>query len=251
MGSMSDDLQIALSDGVLTLTLDRPSSANALGPALVEALIGALDDAPAETRVLVIRGSGAHFCAGFDLGGLDTLSDGDLLLRFVRIETLLQRVFHAPFPTVALAQGRAIGAGADLFAACALRIAAPGTLFRMPGWRFGIALGTRRLASRIGSEAARDMLLGSRAVAAEQALDLGLVHDIATEDHWPEAVARARDLAATLTSRSVADLMTLTAVDTRAADMAALVETASRPGLKQRMIAYRDAMPRTRKSGRA
>ena len=247
---MSEELQIAFSDGVLTLTLDRPSSANALGPALVEALSGALDEAPAATRILVIRGNGAHFCAGFDLGGLETLSDGDLLLRFVRIETLLQKVFHAPFPTVALAQGRAIGAGADLFAACSLRIAAPGTQFRMPGWRFGIALGTRRLASRIGPEAAHDMLLAGRTVAVEEARELGLVHDLLTEDHWPEAVARARDQAGTLTSRSVADLMALTTADSRAADMAALVETASRPGLRDRIMAYRDAMRRARESGR-
>ena len=74
---------------LLTLTLDRPGNANALSPDLVEALIETLA-AARDVRLCVLRGEGKHFCAGFDLSDLEDLSDGDLLWRFLRIETLLQ-----------------------------------------------------------------------------------------------------------------------------------------------------------------
>src|SRR3546814_4977267 len=85
------------------------------------------------------------------------MSEGDLVLRLIRIETLLQTVWHLPFPTLALARGRVFGAGADLFCACSRRVAEPGTSFRMPGLGFGIVLGTRRLMARVGADAARSI----------------------------------------------------------------------------------------------
>jgi len=74
---------------------------------------------------------------------------------------------------MAIAHGRNFGAGADLFVACDVRVAAPGTTFRMPGLRFGLQLGTRRLAQRIGNEAARGVLAESRTLDADAALELG------------------------------------------------------------------------------
>ncbi|MFC1560534.1 enoyl-CoA hydratase/isomerase family protein, partial [Pseudomonadota bacterium] len=123
-------LEIDQQGDLLQLTLNRPSSANALSPELTEALIQALTQT-AGVRLCVIRGAGRHFCAGFDLSDLDSLSDGDLLWRFLRIETLLQAVYHAPFAVVALGHGQMVGAGADLFAACWRRIAAADTRIRM------------------------------------------------------------------------------------------------------------------------
>ena len=73
--------------GVARLTLNRPDKANALSADLVEALLAALEAAAGDgTRLLVLDGNGKHFCAGFDFGGYETQSEGDLLLRFVRIE---------------------------------------------------------------------------------------------------------------------------------------------------------------------
>ncbi|WP_431267837.1 enoyl-CoA hydratase/isomerase family protein [Dankookia sp. P2] len=120
-------------EGVATLSLNRPDRGNALGPELVEALGEAFDRAVAHgARMVVLRGEGRHFCTGFDLTDLETLSDGDLLLRVVRIEQLLQRIHAAPVTTLAVATGRTFGAGADLFAACDRRIAAAGASFAFP-----------------------------------------------------------------------------------------------------------------------
>lgn len=232
-------------DGVTRITLNRPEKANALDEAMVSALLDALAAAQTDgTRLLILDAAGRHFCAGFDLGGLDDCSDGDLLLRFVRVETALQTLYHLPFPTLALAKGRAMGAGADLFAACSRRVATAGTQFRMPGLAFGILLGTRRLATRIGADAARRIQNETRTFDAAEARALGFATDIAEEPDWTPIVDTAAAAANTLAPEATAALFRATAPDTRAEDMADLVASASNPGFKQRIQAYRDAMKR-------
>ena len=221
-----------LADGVLHLELNRPEVGNALGPALVEALIQAVGDASADAAVhtVFLQGAGRHFCTGLDLSELATLSDGDLLLRLVRIETLLGMLWHAPLRTVVLARGRTWGAGADLLAVCEQRVAAPGSSFRFPGAQFGIVLGTRRLAERIGPDAARRLVLEGTELDAPQALAAGLVSQVA------EAVQLADLRVAAGTARAI---RAATRADLRDADLAALVCSAAEPGLQARITAYR------------
>lgn len=228
-------------EGILTLTLNRPESANALSPALVEELIAALVSA-GDFSLCVIRGEGKHFCAGFDLSDLETLSDGDLLWRFLRIEQLLQLVQHAPIPVMAMVQGQVVGAGADLFAACWRRVAAGNARFRMPGWNFELALGTRRLTQLIGRDAARDMLIDTKVLSAVEASACGLASDLAEPAEWPAVIEVALQRARALPPRALRDMLELTATDTRTEDIAAIVTTAGRPGLRDRVVAYRDQM---------
>ena len=153
----------------------------------------------------------------------------------MRIETLLARLWHAPLRTVALAQGRAWGAGADLFVACEQRVALPGASFRFPGAQFGIVLGTRRLAERIGTDAARAAVIGGLELDAEAALRCGLACAAQVSPFEPRVdAATARALRAA------------TRADHRDADLAALVRSAAEPGLRERVIAYRQ-----RTAGRA
>lgn len=221
-----------LAEGVLHLELNRPAVGNALGPALVEALIQAVGDASTDAAVhsLILRGAGRHFCTGLDLSELATLSDGDLLLRLVRIETLLGMLWHAPLRTAALARGRTWGAGADLLAVCEQRVAVPGSSFRFPGAQFGIVLGTRRLAERIGADAARRLVLEGGELDAPQALAAGLVSQVAEE----LSLADLRVAAGTARAIRAA-----TRADVRDADLAALVRSAAEPGLQARIAAYR------------
>jgi enoyl-CoA hydratase len=229
-------------DGHVTrLTLNRPAKANALSASLVEALINAVEYAATDgTRLVVLEGNGNHFCAGFDFTGYLDASEGDLVLRFVRIEHMLQQLYHAPFATLVLAHGRIFGAGADIVCACSTRIAAPATTFRMPGLRFGLVLGTRRLAHRIGADAARDMLATSRTFDADEALKLGFITRIAEHADWPLLADAARTASGALTRPSLARLNEHTVADTREADMAALAQSASVPGLQERIRIFRD-----------
>ncbi len=223
---------------LMTLTLNRPDAANALSPPLVDALTAAIEDCDG-VRLCVIRGEGRHFCAGFDLSELDALSDGDLLWRFLRVETMLQAVHHAPFPVLALAQGQVVGAGADLFAACWRRIASPDAKFRMPGWNFELALGTRRLMNLIGPDAARNMLVDTRVLTAPEAADAGLATTVAEQPEWPDWIDTLHQRSKALPHRALNDMFTITVRDTRDADLAAIVRTAGHPGLKEKIAAYR------------
>ena len=238
---MDNELLRSHAGHVTRLTLNRPGKANALSASLVESLINAVEYAGTDgTRLLILEGSGKHFCAGFDFTGYAEATEGELVLRFVRIEHLLQSVYHAPFATLALAHGGIFGAGADLVCACGTRVAAPDTTFRMPGLRFGLVLGTSRLAQRIGADAARDVLQTSRTFDAQVGRELGFITHIAAPDEWPAFADSARDASLTLTQPALARLNRQTVIDTRDADMAALAQSASVPGLKERIRIFRE-----------
>ena len=237
---MNHELELEQSGAISTLTLNRPQKANALDAALVEALAAAVAAAHHDgTRLLVLKANGRNFCAGFDFGGFEQESAGDLLLRFTRIELLLQALYHAPFATLALAHGRNFGAGVDLVLACGRRVAAPDAEFRMPGLKFGLQLGTRRLAARIGGDSARSLLAASRTFGADEALRNGFLHQIAAASDWPALIEQAAAEAQQLSSAAAARLNAATVSDTRAADLADLVRSAVEPGLKERIREYR------------
>ena len=253
---------LQISDGIASIEINRAQRGNALSSELVEAALDAVHSACRDPSVhtLMFAGAGRHFCTGFDLDGLESQSDGDLLLRFARIEALLDAVWRAPVRTVAIAQGRTWGAGADLFAACDLRLAVTGASFRFPGAGFGIVLGTRRLAERVGTERARAWVSEGATVDAEEALGCGLASRLvdppqAGDDWQRQACGPApsidRDTLAMIRAASrptggpggdmLAD-----------ADLAALVRSAlssttrsvttgkAEPGLRDRIAAYRD-----------
>lgn len=241
-------LRVAREGGVTRLTLDRPQKANALSAGLVEALIEAVDSAASDaTRLLVLDGAGSHFCAGFDFTDYESASDGDLALRFIRIETLLQAIHHSPCETLALAHGRVFGAGADIVASCNRRVAAPDAAFLMPGLRFGVVLGTRRFAARVGSDVAHDILSSSRSFDAREALRLGFLTRVAPQQEWDDIIATARAHIARLAPAAAKALRDATRRETRAEDMAALAQSVSVPGLKERIRAFREAQSRTPK----
>lgn len=239
---MNDELIRKHEGHVTRLTLNRPQKANALSASLVEALLDAVEYAGSDgTRLLILDGAGDHFCAGFDFTVYLEQSEGDLALRFIRIETLLQRLYHAPFETLVLAHGKIFGAGADLVASCGVRVAAPGTTFRMPGLRFGVVLGTHRLTHRIGADKAREILSASRVFHADEALKLNFVTHLATQQEWPALIAATRASCELLSPASAAALHRQTVADSRAEDMAALARSVSAPGLKERIRLFKEA----------
>lgn len=240
---MDKKLIVEQRDNTLSLTLNAPGKANSLAPDMVEELLEALENAD-DVRMATLRGAGKHFCAGFDLSDIETVSDGDLLWRFVRIEMLLQKIHKSPFPIVALAHGQVVGAGADLFTACWRRVATKDARFRMPGWNFEIALGTRRLRQLVGPFHARDILIDTRYVSCDEAVKLGLVTDLAEADQWPELIDGLASRACSLPAFAASEMFRLTQDDTDDLDLAALVRTAGRPGLKQRIVSYREAAMR-------
>lgn len=232
------------------LTLNRPDTGNALNAGLVTALNLSLREAEADGAALVVlEGAGKHFSTGMDLADLDTMTDDSLLARFVAIERMLARVWAAPFLTVAVAHGRSMGAGADLFAACDYRLATPDSRFAFPGAGFGLVLGTRRLGVRVGPDRAMDLALSGRTVTADEARDMRLATAVVAPENIGEAVEGITATATRCPPDTVRRIK-------RAAysghgdpdgDLAALTRSAAEPGLKQRIIAHRDRVLSRRK----
>jgi len=239
---MSGVLRIDKQGARHVLTLTRAEKMNALSAELVDALIAALDEAEAQgAKLILIKGEGKNFSAGFDFGDWQTQSEGDLLLRFVRIETLLQRLAASPCLTVALAHGRNFGAGVDLFGACKWRISAPDATFRMPGLKFGLVLGTRRFAALVGAERARTVLEQAATFNAEEALRDGFATRLAVAQEWADVEQQAAETAVALTDASRIQLYAALSQETPDADLARLVRSAAAPGLKDRVAAYLQA----------
>ncbi|RXF70978.1 enoyl-CoA hydratase/isomerase family protein [Hansschlegelia zhihuaiae] len=226
-------------EGLRTIAIDRPAKANALDAETVEALAQAVAEAAQAGAPFGFGSDGRVFCGGFDFTGVDEQSQGDLLLRFVRIEALLQAVAHAPTASFAFVGGAAFGAGADLASICAYRIGSPEAKFRFPGFRFGVALGTRRLAVTVGPDAARSILLENRTVGAEEALELGLLTHLVDRSEFDATAARLLEAHRGLSEGAAARVLGLTIPDTRDADMAELVRSLEPDGLHDRIARYR------------
>jgi enoyl-CoA hydratase/carnithine racemase len=190
---------------------------------------------------LLIRGEGRNFCAGFDFTGCEQQSEGDLLLRFVRIEQLLARLRAADFLSIAWVGGAAFGAGADIVCSCAIRIGTPTARLRFPGFQFGVALGTRRLATLAGDETARRILLHNEELDAHDALACGLLSELSEQADPQARLDALLESTRRLDAAGLRGLLALTDADGADRDLAALVRSVARPGLHARIAAYRRA----------
>ena len=234
---MNAPLRLDVRDGVTRATLNRPERGNALDGETVEHLIDALEQASKnDTRAFVIQGEGRHFCTGFDIPE-DGSDDAILLHRFIRIEMLLQRVYRAPFVTIAIAQGRTFGAGADLFLACDRRAATADAKFCFPGAGFGILLGTRRLVERVGSDEARRLVRTGAIIDATKAIDISLANLLLDPSGVEEMIAE--EAVVSIESDTMAGLQHATATVDDDAALVDLVRSAAKPGLAARVASYR------------
>lgn len=238
-------------DGAISrLRLDRAAKGNSLSAELVQQLDTAIETCAGDgTQALLIEGAGAHFCTGFDLSDLDAETDDSLLARFVRVELLLQKVYRAPFITAALAHGKTWGAGADLFAACALRWARPDATFAFPGAAFGLVLGSGRLAELTGSATATEWITRGNTITAREATDRALVQSIDNTSDAQQTVAQLDTMVNRLDAPTLAQIRAATRnrdPSADAVDLARLVRSAARPGVKARIAAYRAALPANR-----
>jgi enoyl-CoA hydratase/carnithine racemase len=235
---------------VRKLTLNRPDQANAIDGALGDALLAALQEAASsQVRVVLIEARGSNFCGGFDFSGFEAISEGDLLLRFVRIEQILQILWNGPFVSITRAHGAAFGAGADLIASSTYRLGTPTCRFRFPGYRFGIALGTRRLGCLLGEHRARNILLANTTLGAPDALECGLLSHAGEAAELDEKAEEIVGSLGDLDHAAMIDLLR-NVRQTRGdadCDLANLVRSAARPGIRERIASYRVNGASTRK----
>ncbi|MEX2406600.1 MAG: enoyl-CoA hydratase-related protein [Actinomycetota bacterium] len=187
---------------VRRLTMNRPSALNALNGELMDALMAALDDAAEDDRVhvLILRGAGRAFCAGYDLnedaqaGQMDSgdwhrvlKEDGDRMLRFL----------DHPKPVIASVHSYCLAGGTDLMLACDLAVAADDAYFGYVDVRFGSGVVSMFLPWVVGVRAAKELLFtGDDRVPAAEALRLGLVNRVVPRDRLDEeTLALAEEIA--------------------------------------------------------
>ncbi|MGE0215636.1 enoyl-CoA hydratase [Mycolicibacterium sp.] len=200
--------------GVAVLTLNRPERMNAWGGGLAHAFYRCIDRAEADpaVRVIVLTGNGRAFCAGADMGDLDTIgeatesSDTDV--------TQLVGERHPHFvtelrtPLIAAINGACAGIGLTQALMCDVRFAAAGAKFTTAFARRGLIAeyGISWILPRIvGWGAAQDLLLSGRTFSAEEAKALGLVKDVVAAEHlMTHTLAYAEDLARNCAPSSLA-----------------------------------------------
>lgn len=196
----------AVTEGVRTITLDRPGKRNALSSDGLAELRAAVE--AATEPVCLLRGAGEAFCAGADLEEVATLADAEQARAFARRGQAVARTL-ATYDGVVVAgiDGAARGGGVELALACDVRACTPAATVAEPGVAiglFGAWGGTARLPAVVGPSAASDLALSGRVVDAEAARRIGFVSRI-VED--PSAVAREIATNDERAVRTVADLV--------------------------------------------
>jgi len=184
----------SLDGPVLTVTLDRAEQLNAQVPATWTTLAAVGAELPEQVRVVVVRGAGRAFSAGLDrsLFSTDPGTPGGLgELVGLGAEGAQERIrsYQAGFRwlrqpgivSVAVVQGHAIGAGAQLALACDLRVCAEEATFALPEAVLGLVpdlTGTSTLVQAVGYSRALEMCLTGRRVGAAEAYATGLANAV-------------------------------------------------------------------------
>lgn len=176
---------VAVSEGIGTLTLNRPGVNNAYDADLLRAVragAGQLAADPA-VRVIVIRGNGRHFQAGADLAWLRRVASEDAAANLSASNETAQAMRslnEIPKPVVALVQGACIGGGTGLIASCDIVIAESSSNFAISEARWGLtaAIIFPQLVAAIGLRQVRRYALTCETFDAHRALELGLVHEV-------------------------------------------------------------------------
>jgi enoyl-CoA hydratase len=180
--------------------LNRPQALNALNSALMDELIGALQafDTDPEIGCIVVTGSEKAFAAGADIKQMAQASVVEMIdSPFIGYWDKLGRIAK---PIVAAVSGWCLGGGCELAMACDMIVAAESGVFGQPEINLGIipgAGGTQRLARAVGKSVAMDMVLTSRRLSAQEALQYGLVARLLPNEGFAAAaVAIAAEIAA-------------------------------------------------------
>jgi methylglutaconyl-CoA hydratase len=195
---MQEPLDYAIdAAGIARITINRPSRANSVDPALADALMASFEHLAAEpkARVLVLLGNGRSFCSGIDLNWMKQGGSASRSANYadaLKLARILHRLYTLPIPTLAAVSGHAIGFGAGLVAACDMAVAADTAVFRFSEVRLGIipAVISPYVLNAIGTRAARRYFLNGESFPASEAVRIGLLHGSCTLEEFGAVTAR-------------------------------------------------------------
>jgi enoyl-CoA hydratase/carnithine racemase len=194
-----EHFRFSVSDGIGTVTLDRPGKLNALTFEAYADLRDLLAELPhrGDTRVLVIRGNGRAFCSGGDVNeiiGATLAMSPDELLAFTRMSgEVIREMRDCPVPIIAAVHGMAAGAGAVIALAADFRVCTPAARFAFLFTKVGLSggdMGAAYLLPRlVGLGHATRLLMLGDTVDAEEAERIGLVSLLVGKDTFDDEVS--------------------------------------------------------------
>ena len=194
-----EHIQVESDPPIATITLNRPKVLNALSPALIGELTGALAEMDADDaiRAVVLTGGPKVFAAGADIGDMAGQGPVDQLLRDQTGRWAPLTGFKKPL--IAAVNGYALGGGCEVALMCDLIVAGETARFGQPEINLGIipgAGGTQRWPRTTGKYVAMEAMLTGAAITAQRAYELGLVNKVVPAEMTVEVARRlARELA--------------------------------------------------------
>jgi enoyl-CoA hydratase len=192
-------LLLTHTDGIATVTINRPDVLNALNMKVMEEIAGAFEmlDRDDTCRCIILTGNDQVFAAGADIREMMDASALEMLRRdqFARWD----RIRKIKKPLIAAVSGFALGGGCELAMVCDIIIASETARFGQPEINLGVmpgAGGTQRLTRAVGKAKAMEMVLTGRTISAAEALRWGLVNAVVpVEAYREEAIRWAREIA--------------------------------------------------------
>ena len=184
-------------DGIATITLNRPELHNAFNEELIERLGDMFEDVGHQdgVRAVVVAAAGKSFCAGADLNWMKRaahFTEEDNREDSMALGRMLKNLHAIPKPTIALVQGAAYGGGLGLVAACDIAIGVTAAKFCLSEVKLGLlpAVISPYVVEAIGVRACRRYFLTAELFDAVEAHRLGLLHEVVEDVHH---LAEARD----------------------------------------------------------
>lgn len=197
---MTDFVKLDVSDGVATVTVDRPP-VNALNSEVQDELRQVAADCARrpDVRAVILWGNEKVFVAGADVKEFARMSAQDMIRGAAALSGALDAIAQLPQPVIAAVTGYALGGGCELALAADFRISAADAKWGQPEMLLGVipgAGGTQRLPRLIGPAKAKDLIFTGRFVDAAEALQIGLVDVVVpAEQVLPTAQAMAAKFA--------------------------------------------------------
>lgn len=197
-----ENIILELATPITTLFFNRPKALNALNNALFDELDIALDQIKNNTdiKVLILTGAGdKSFVAGADIAELVKMNplEGKSFSR--KGQKVFSKLEALPIPVIAAVNGFALGGGLEAALGCDFIYASDKALFGLPEINLGLIPGfggTQRLARRIGSNRAKELIFTGKNINAQTALEYGIVNKVCDPDILMEEVMKTANLIA-------------------------------------------------------
>jgi enoyl-CoA hydratase/carnithine racemase len=203
---MYQHILLDVTDGIATITLNRPDKLNAYTVDMGEDIVNVFDQLKDDekVRVVILTGAGRGFCAGVDLEHLEEQANatdikGPRLGEERLVRELPITLLNYPKPVIAAINGHAIGVGITMVLPCDIRLAASSAKLGLTFAKMGIlpGLGSTYLLPRlVGAARASELILTAGVIEATEAAEMGLVNRVvAPDDLLPIARKMAREMA--------------------------------------------------------